>query len=326
MAAHLREALAWCREVGLSAAVNKTKAILPETARDFVRHFNDGTPPRLQHILSHHFSKLQYAKLHASMSVADRVRFECCTHHYAGLWLTTLPSNPSLRLTDPEMRIAVCLRTGVVPYFFDKHGAPVKCPSAGRGHNACDNVDMRTEWFHRIHCVFENKLGRDRMHNKILAKLLQLCALFKLHAEKSPKGFTSVDQSGKKTDRKQPDGLVYFTDNSNGTIFDVRTVDPLSSSALNANKHNSHKYSDDAANDKTAKYLKIADGKNCDIQPVVITTLGGFHKSAVDFVHKILKNASGPNKSQLFFAKMSELSIALMKDNASIVQKAFGLA
>jgi hypothetical protein len=64
------------------------------------------------------------------------------------------------------------------------------------------------------------------------------------------------------------------------------------------------------------------------IQPVVITTLGGFHKSAVDFVHKILKNASGrrPNKSQLFFAKMSELSIALMKDNASIVQKAFGLA
>jgi hypothetical protein len=54
--------------------------------------------------------------------------------------------------------------------------------------------------------------------------------------------------------------------------------------------------------------------------------LGGFHKSALDFVHKILKNAPVPNKSQLFFAKMSELSIALMKDNASIVQKAFGLA
>ena len=185
---------------------------------------------------------------------------------------------------------------------------------------------MRTEWFHRIHCVFENKLGRDRMHNKILAKLLQLCALFKLHAEKSPKGYTSVDDAGKKTDRKQPDGLVYFTDNSNGTIFDVRTVDPISNSAVQANKHNSHKYSDDAAKDKTAKYQKIADGLNCDVQPVVITTLGGFHKTAVDFVQKILKNAAGPRKSQIFYAKMSELSIALMKDNATIVQKAFGLA
>jgi hypothetical protein len=71
---------------------------------------------------------------------------------------------------------------------------------------------------------------------------------------------------------------------------------------------------------------EITDFKNCDIQPVFITTLGGFHKSALDFVHKILKNAPVPNKSQLFFAKMSELSIALMKDNASIVQKAFGLA
>jgi hypothetical protein len=51
--------------------------------------------------------------------------------------------------------------------------------------------------------------------------------------------------------------------------------------ALNANIHNcnSHKYSDDAANDKTAKYIfenrdrdrrADIDGncKNCDIQPV----------------------------------------------------------
>ncbi len=111
---------------------------------------------------------------------------------------------------------------------------------------------------------------------------------------------TSVDDAGKKTDRKQPDGLVYFTDNSNvnGAIFDVRTVVPISNSAVQANKHNSHKYSDDAAKDKTAKYQKNADGLNCDVdvQPVVITTLGGFHKTAVDFVQKFLKNAAGPRK------------------------------
>ncbi len=122
-----------------------------------------------------------------------------------GLWFTTFPSNPSMRLTDPEMRIAVCLGAGVVPYLFDEHGAPVKCPSARRGFNTCNKGDMRTEWLHRIHCGFENKLGHDRMHNNNLAKRLQLCALILLHAEKSSKWYTFVVEASKK-DRSQETG------------------------------------------------------------------------------------------------------------------------
>jgi hypothetical protein len=40
--------------------------------------------------------------------------------------------------------------------------------------------------------------------------------------------------------RPTASSLVYFTDNSNGTIFDVRTVDPISNFSVQANKNNSH--------------------------------------------------------------------------------------
>jgi hypothetical protein len=154
-------------------------------------------------------------------------------------WLTC-STGGEFFLDDLEFRIAVCLRTGVIPYVFDTEGPPIPCASAGKSRNAvCNAVDMRSDWFHRIHCIFENKIGRDRMHNRILAKLLQLADRCLLVAHREPKGYNTIDEQGRSTDKKRPDGIIYFADNQHGTLFDVATVDPIGKTALQRTVQNS---------------------------------------------------------------------------------------
>ena len=318
MGDHLRATLAWCQQQSITSAVNKTGEVLPVSVADFLRLYADGAPPGLQHIISIKHQSSLFSALKASLPPDGKVRLDCCTHDYASLWLTTLPGNANLTLSDPDMRIAICLRLGIPPYIYDRDGPPVPCPSGGRGTKSCD-VDMRASQFHGIHCIFQNKQGRNRMHNKVLYHLISLATQCKLQASATPKGFSGVDADGKK-DQKQPDGIIDFTDGP--TLFDVRGVDPLSPSHLLVNKNNSHAVSNAAAADKVKKYIVIANNKNVKLQPFVFTTLGGFHKSAVDFVAKILKNSTAPKKHKTLYSKLSELSVAIMRDNAAIVQAA----
>ena len=323
MADHLRSCIRWCKERGITDAVNKNgRHVLPVGNADFVAKYADGVPSRLQHIITSQHDKVLYAELKQSMPPSDKVRLECCTHLYAGLWLTC-STGGEFFLDDLEFRIAVCLRTGVVPYVFDPSGPPIPCPSAGKSRNAvCNAVDMRSDWFHRIHCIFENKIGRDRMHNRILAKLLQLADRCLLVAHREPKGYNTIDENGRPTDKKRPDGIIYFADNQHGLLFDVATVDPIGKTALQRNKHDSHAYSQEAANGKMKDYKHIAAKKKCDLQPFIVTTLGGFHQTAIDLVNKILRTSKASNKNEIFYRYLSQISCAIMRDNAAIVQTA----
>jgi hypothetical protein len=155
------------------------------------------------------------------------------------------------------------------------------------------------------------------MHEHVVKHLLELCAMLNVYAQNAPKGYHTVDAAGKQIDNKQPDGLIELP---HPVLFDVRGVDPISPVAVQLNVNNDRAAADLAAKAKCAKYDAIAKAKHVQFQPFVFETLGGLHASAVDLIEMILKNCRHPNKKALRYTKLAEMSMAIMRDNARLVQ------
>jgi len=313
----------------LAAGVNKSGHVIPTSTDDLIALYGKTAPKEsLQRLIWRQLQALEFAVLlkkipsNTEDGLRHRVRLLSCTDDYSSLWLSALPDAPGLRLDDVSCRLAVCLRLGVSPYVFDSNAPPLRCHHFdASGKHSC-NTDLRHDPFHGLHCIFEQKKGRNTMHNKVLAHVLGLAKVCNIEAHKTPKGWCTVDNLGNKLDNKQPDGVVYLW--GGDTVFDVRGVDNLCPTHLKANKKSHRKACDLAAADKNSKYKHIVERRNAIFQPFVFTTLGGLHSSAYNLVQSITRqyprHLDPASKSKLIYAKLSELSMSIMKDNASIVQ------
>ncbi len=83
-------------------------------------------------------------------------------------------------------------------------------------------------------------------------------------------------------------------------------------------------YSQEAANGKIRDYKQIAAKKKCDLQPFIVITLGGFHRIFFkqNEAYEILRTSKASNKNEIFYRYLSQISCAIMRDNAAIVQTA----
>ena len=233
-------------------------------------------------------------------------------------------------LDDNTARVALGLRLNLSPFYHDPEGAPVRCPYAASSARVCQQVDLRSKFAHGLSCIFENNNGRSMMHDHVLQCVLEIATACTLFARRTPQGYFSVDPSGRKVDRKQPDGLVDFRDLGGSCLFDVRGVCPTSQSNISVNAKDHHKSMQLAADDKTTKYCAIADQRGVGFQPFVFNTYGGLHSSAQSFVDKMInkyKQYHSPDKADaLKYSHLAQLSVSIMRDNADILVKAHGRA
>jgi hypothetical protein len=140
-----------------------------------------------------------------------------------------------MALDDISFRIAVCLRLGINPFYYEVHSQRIRCKHHNSNMNSCRTTDLRNDPFHCLHCLFNNKTGRNTMHDRVLAHVVDLIKTCGgTHASALPKGFHGVDKDGKKIDRAQPDGIAYLHDGS--WLFDVRGVDTTSTAYIEINK------------------------------------------------------------------------------------------
>ena len=185
---------------------------------------------------------------------------------------------------------------------------------------------MRKNFAHAISCIFENKVGRSFMHDKVLNCVLEIARECRLSPHHLPKGFCAVDNKGNKIDNKQPDGLVNFHDLDGSVLFDVRGVCPTSHSNLPLNAVDHTKTMQNAANDKSTKYLPVAEQRAVGFTPFVFNTYGGLHVSAQRFIDKMISKfrarTDADQATALKYNSLASLCISIMKDNAEIISRA----
>ena len=113
-------------------------------------------------------------------------------------------------------------------------------------------------------------------------------------------------------------------------VFDVRGIDPLSPSHTKRNANKPTAAEDDAAKDKTNKYMYLHNfNRSIEFFPFVYNLLGGLHKSADDLLVKIIKASPSYNpkpQSQLLREIKAELAFSIQRDNANNIRSSFDMA
>ena len=118
------------------------------------------------------------------------------------------------------------------------------------------------------------------MHDNVLASVLEIARNCRLRPHHLPKGYFAVDNTGIKIDNKQPDGLFDFGDLDGSVLFDVGGTCPTSQSSLALNAADHTKTMQNAADDKSSKYLTVAEQRAVGFVPFVFNTYDGLHFSA----------------------------------------------
>jgi hypothetical protein len=177
---------------------------------------------KIQQFLSHAW-QLHHSAICHSNHLFDKhlsASIKANSQKWSSIWLTTLPTRPDVRVSNPVYRFAVCLRLGVPPVNLIpdwKSNLNLLCESC--------NVSLIDVPFHRIHCVHESALGRRVQHNivnKTFATFARLCG----HAVE-----TEPDCFAEPLTRKRPDGFIRLNDGGN-MIYDVRGFDSLAPSYI----------------------------------------------------------------------------------------------
>ena len=327
---HINECFLIFQRSGLVDRINSVKAVLPQSMADFEAFYCKSDlvdePDKLQRAIWFQLMRDTFDALLNAAPPSDRVRLLSCTTPFSSTWLSTLPLSNRLVLDDNTARIAVALRLNVSPFYYDPAGAPIRCPFASLSARVCQQVDMRKDFAHGVSCVFENKVGRSFMHDNVLASVLEIARHCRLRPHHLPKGYFAVDNTGIKIDNKQPDGLVDFGDLDGSVLFDVRGVCPTSQSSLALNAADHTKTMQNAADDKSSKYLTVAEQRAVGFVPFVFNTYGGLHFSAQRFVDKMIgkyrAHVNDDKATALKYNSLSALCISIMRDNAEIIGRA----
>ena len=324
---HIAECISKFRDSGLSDIVNQRgKEAIATTVPDFVSLYRDGVPQhKLQRLIMRQFNSIKWSTFINQPGLSDEttIRLRSVADEHAGLWLTALPTHPKRQLDDMSFRLGVCLRLDIHPFALRPDHPRLRCSNWRRGIGPCERADLRFDFAHRVSCFFQNKVGRYRMHNHVLAELLLLAERLGHGADNSPKGYQGVRADGSK-DQKQPDGLIVV--GGQEMLIDVRGVCPTAHTHLAINAVDHQAACNLAADNKEKKYQKIAAANNAIFQPFVFTTYGGLHKSAVELIEHLTKFAQGRARARsesLKLDHLTQLSMGIMRDNAKMILEAF---
>ena len=285
-------------------------SLIPESAASFVDYYKTKPSYLVQASITHRIATLSFI---ARVSEAARAgssgkgtiaRLNSLRATCSSLWLRTLPSDPSLTLTDKKWQWAARLRLGM----------PV--PSIDPACPGCKQTDAYTknQW-HSLTCTQRSNRAITDRHNVIVNILARFCSMMHMAARTEP---SSLDHDS----NKRPDIQVSLPDIT--LLGDVTIMHPAAKTyAKIAATVGPEAVGDRRESEKKKKYDAMAEAVDMEFLPIVLYTYGGFHRSALRFITK-LADALDPaaclwSRSEFREMLKQQIAIAVQRGTADIM-------
>jgi hypothetical protein len=285
-------------------------SLIPESAASFVDYYKTKPSYLVQASITHRIATLSFI---ARVSEAARAgssgkgtiaRLNSLRATCSSLWLRTLPSDPSLTLTDKKWQWAARLRLGM----------PV--PSIDPACPGCKQTDAYTknQW-HSLTCTQRSNRAITDRHNVIVNILARFCSMMHMAARTEP---SSLDHDS----NKRPDIQVSLPDIT--LLGDVTIMHPAAKTyAKIAATVGPEAVGDRRESEKKKKYDAMAGAVDMEFLPIVLYTYGGFHRSALRFITK-LADALDPaaclwSRSEFREMLKQQIAIAVQRGTADIM-------
>ena len=301
----------------LAAGVNSS--LLPVKINDFWTFFAKSTDD-ITSFLQRKLSQCLHAKTYkALMQAANRTekhRITSAKINGAGLWLTTFPSCPELKMTASVMSFAARLRIGV----------PIADVFNSAGRCKCDKVSFASEGKYeddtpvdKYHCFSCDLLKRNAIfwrHEKLLALICKFARIAGAVPAREPLIMG-----------KRPDLCLSLNEFS--MLSDVAVKNPICPSWVAQNPTpKEFGYGAVAERQKTKKYEKQTTEMHATFAPFVLELLGGLGLGAKRILFALAEQHCDSfglvnHKDFLLFLQRA-VSCCLVKGNALCVINCLG--
>ena len=290
-----------CHKTMLEAGIDTD--LLPEHPVDIWTDYAEGGPPGLQRLITASFERTIFDDDFKSFSKEQKAKFLSSTSYGATAWLTTVPADNNLHMSDRYFRQCLRLRLDVDPC----DDLPRICPTCSK---SLDKPD------HFLHC-FQRGPAKVR-HDQIAFLILYFCKQAGLLAYSC-----DLDKRSIRVDpdsNKRPDVHIIFPDEQ--ILVDVSvthapapTYAHAGQSRLGAAKRR--------IKEKMKKFDKEAKMLGCSFVAFVLETHGAVSDPAKELLSKIAKFAKHSGIYSLSLSYMIKaLSVRLQKGNALMLEQA----
>ena len=261
------------------------------------------TTVELQKKLSAAIAAKRQRSVSSTISAADQARLLSASQPAAKLWLSTVPEEKGLTLTDVEFRAAIKLRLSIP-----------SLPSSAHYFCACDPAKRIINDTHHSHvCDLIHKSTGFSRHEAIVSTLADL-ARSTGHSARFKNEF--LVRKTEKEKNIQPDLFVYAADGTRYMI-DVSITAPDADSYLKLRSNTVPlAAAKNRENVKDKDYEKLAQDNEMILVPFVMETHGAVGTKAKDFLTALSKNTMAP--SQFYIYALRRLAVALQRANARV--------
>ena len=274
---------------------------LPPEPGDFLQHFQEGAT-HLRHLLLADIEAAQAARLYQEADGVTRARMLSSAGYGAGAWLTAVPTETALTMSDESYQLAWRLRLGIPPY----DDLPERC-----GSKDC-LASLRTDAYHYLSCVYVRRTAVTTRHD-------HLVRLFASMAREAG-AFAIVEPS---FDGARPDGeICWATWSTRRDLVDVSVIHPTAASYVRAAQTQLGAAKVRETQKKT-RYADLAESSHCNLVPLVFETYGALSQCCQDFVAQLnTAFLSAPGAEDLRDQRsviLQRLSVALQSGNARVL-------
>lgn len=231
----------------------------------------------------------------------DKARVRAMTVHGANLWLTTIPTSPSLELRSEDFEAAMRMRLGLLP----RSVRESKCP-CGRDDDASNHFFNCTHSGERKTAV----MRRHDMYAKKLGRVAEACGMAVRYEQ------SVYDLDEEKKDQKRADVRVETM--KGPVLVDVAVVNPTTATARRRAAVEALSEVKVRERNKRAKYNRRDDPL---FVPFVVDAYGAMGAEAAKFVRWVHEEDDSISMSQRLFAERI-LAMVLQRGNALIYKVA----
>jgi hypothetical protein len=262
--------------------------------------------PSVAHLQSNLTAAIQEKKHEqfvATLSQEGKARLLSASQPSASIWLTTLPEEDKLVLSNHDFCAAIRHRLAI---------SSARCESTCQ----CDPSQGPVVPSQHPHvCLRLKKEETNQRHEKIVKTLADLCTLAGVSHSFSCHLIRPARREEEKENLIRPDLYVYLP-NGETAMIDVSVVFPAGATYVN-NKGSAVKSlaaANDRAKEKVRKYGELANLNRMKFVPFILESFGAIGKEAKQFISSLVEDL--PEKNQLYAYCLRRLSIALQRGNA----------
>jgi hypothetical protein len=275
------------------------KVQLPTESADFLDAFQEGGATGLQHVLLNDIETASFDELLFKADRETKARLRCCSETGAGAWITAVPTEDELSMSDGGYRGAVRLRLGL--------------PPSNHMPSACFCGTPLTYRHHFLVCQKLKATASTTRHDRLVRAFAELA----LEA-----GACVIVEPN--SDGKRPDAEIVWAEETDLVDVSVAHVGASAVQSLGTDRGQLRSAKARAAR-KTAAYAAVAREANATFVPLVLETFGAFAEDTRNYVSKLnlalLSSAAGRNLPDQTGRMMQRLAVTLQNGNARVQEE-----